>query len=234
MMAQKLCLFYAGYACRMPSLYFDSVRLVNDCRDSGEQEFDKCLSEFEKELEHDSYEPFTQLRTAVSIAKYFNLQVQPIPQDEKTYFIWMPHYIGKMEDRFPMNQIAYYYFYYARRISELICTLGVSRVSLHLMAESCFIRPDLTERTQKNLEDAEYILFRLIASSALLSSEYGHRYFNVFYQDLNRRFALFRNLDISKMKTADMKATVQNMDDYMTNARKGIQKCICTLRDLSY
>jgi hypothetical protein len=232
MMSQRLCLFFAGYTCCHPSHYFGTKRLLREVERS-DPETGNIIQSIARDLEEHSHESYSHLRTAASIANYFNIPTFALPQDDESYFPWMEHYIGKVEDRFPMNQIAYYYFFYSRRISELISSLRVVRAQLQLMVE-CGKRADLVAGANLQLQTAEYILFRLIAAAALLSSEFGHRFFNVFYQDINKRYAVFRNINVSTMSNGDLKAMMNNIDDYSSQVRKGIEKCICTLRELSY
>jgi hypothetical protein len=232
MMSSRLCLYYAGFACRMPSLYYELNAFADQLSSRDHKTLKECGDRLALTLEDAEHESISQIRTASNIATHMKVPLLPEPGDLDSYTRWRDHFIEKVEDRHPMNQINYYYFYYARRMAELYCNIGAARQYL-LLEPSLKDHVEVKHLVGKNLADAEYILFKLIAAAALLSSEHGHRHFNVFYQDINKRFGLFRQVDHEHLKNGEREALALNLEHYGILVKKGIEECFCTINRLS-
>src|ERR1700749_478588 len=122
-MSQRFCLFYAGYTASAPSLYFNKVVLLN----SYLQEYQEStwLKNLSQQLSDESYTTDADIKTALSSADYFKLEVMPQPSVPDAYFNWLKDYIAVFEEQFPLTRIEHYYFFYARKIAEMLLHLGM-------------------------------------------------------------------------------------------------------------
>src|SRR5690606_22610988 len=125
------------------------------------------------------------------VATQLELTLPPGPKQAEEYFNWLGSFVETFENAFPMSKIDHYYFLFGRKLAE---------ISSNIKFALCCIKTDkalgnllnLGRKTDKCLKDNEFILFKLIAPAALLSSEPRHLFFNRHYKDLSSSWDPFR------------------------------------------
>lgn len=230
-MGQRICLFFAGYSAYAPSLYFNKLSFVNQyegCQDPVLRHFSLCFSE---ELTESAYEQESNLRTANSLAAHFEIPVPGEPRNPVSYFEWLNSYVEGFEREFPMSRMDHYYFLYSRKLAEIFSNLGQAESFLrseHQIRDHAF----LMKKVNNCLKDSEYILFKLIASAALLSSEPRQNYFNTLYKQLNSGYDPFRGRNLSDMDIAGQQQLCADISSYRSSIKEGIKKCVSMLKEL--
>lgn len=227
MLAERFSLFYTGYALSLPQTY-EHIEGLNEkyLHAPISESLRERLKNRVMEL---GYLRASALNVAESVAQSLRLPVPNFQKDE-TYLQWMESFITRVEDRYPMNQIGYYYFYYARMVTTLlgnIC-LGVTRFSLYSELKD----PILLQKGSENIRDCEFILFRLIAAAALISGEHGHRYFNTYYKDLNQQFESLTSISWSQLSPEQMQQELPALIKFETFAKEGFDGCFVTISHL--
>ena len=231
MMSQRLCLFNAGYSAYAPSLYYNQMSLTNSYSGHPEARGRECILKLTEYLQGCKDENNSYLETAIGIAKQFDLQTLSPPANYIEYFTWRNQFTEVFENQFPMSRIDHYYFLYSRKIAEIIGNLGLIECYLGLQIESANAL-DLKSGVDKCLKDTEYILFKLIAAAALLSSEPRHGYFNATYKEINAHFMPFRNMDILQLKEGELKNLAGDLKSYRNTVEDGYKKCAGLLKEL--
>jgi hypothetical protein len=231
MMNHRFNLFYAGYTAFLPSLYYNQLSLVQNYQTQEDEEIRNCLAKMcetvkQKEAEYNSY-----LQSAVGIAEEFELEVLPRPSSHTEYFNWLTHYADTFEKHFPMSRIDHYYFLYSRKLAEIYSHLGLIKFYIGLTLD-LNNRLDLTHRIDKSLKDAEYIIFKMMAAAALLSSEPRHHYFNVFYKSMSNDYQTFKQVNVQDFDPEKFKALNADVDKYQCTIEDGYKKCIGLLKEL--
>jgi len=228
-MSQRFCLFYAGFAASAPSVYFNKMELLDQYlplqNANGQNE------KFSNDLQYLRYENDTSIKTAISIAGYFKLDVLPEPVDSEDYFKWLKHYINVFEEQFPLTQIDHYYFLYARKIAELLAhTVMVSALTELALVQKEPV--DLFYEMDKHLSELETVIFKTMAAAALLSSEPRHGYFRAFYAEITSAFAQFKTIHASELDNSGLKALQKNMEAFKYLILNGFKRCIILLKEL--
>jgi hypothetical protein len=231
MMSQRFSLFYAGFTAYAPALYFHQLEFADSCLTEENGLLHTYISEFSKNLEDKVYESSTHIKTAMSVANHLEIEQLPLPVTHAEYFSWLNHYIESMEKEFPMGRIDHYYFLYARKIAEIICNLGLIKTYVDVTV-ALDGQIDLSRKIEKCLKDTEFILFKLMAAAALLSSEPRQNYFNEFYRLLCNEFLPFKNVDVAHFEKPQLIKLNTSIKDYDLLVMDGFKKCIGLLKEL--
>ena len=231
MMSQRFSLFYAGLTSYLPALYFKQLEFVSSCDVTQAQELEKCLNEFSKKINNKADEANSHLKTAISIAKHFDLEPSPHPQTHDDYQPWLDQYISLIEQEFPMSRIDHYYFLFGRKIAEIHCNTLLVEGYTDLLLQ-CKHSIDLSARIEKCIKDNEYILFKLMAAAALISSEPRQNYFNVYYRSLCNEFEAFKEFEPGFSDVHQLKKLRACAKDYDLLVMDGFKKCIGILKEL--
>ncbi len=231
MMNHRFNLFYAGYTAYLPSLYYNQLSLVQNYQTQEDEEVRTFLTKLcdtlkQKEDGYDSY-----LKSAVRIAEDFELEIMPRPSSHTEYFTWLAHYTDTFERQFPMSRIDHYYFLYSRKLAEVYAHLGLIKFYIGLTLD-LNNRLELKHRIDKSLKDAEYIIFKMMAAAALLSSEPRHHYFNAFYKLMSNDYKSFKEVNVQEMDEQQFKVLNQDVDKYQCTIEDGYNKCIGLLKEL--
>jgi hypothetical protein len=231
MMSQRFTLFYAGFTAYAPALYFSQLEFVDACKNQNDEALAAYISKFSEALQDTEYESTSHLKTAISVAEHLNIDIQSRPHNYEDYFNWVSHYTECFEREFPMGRIDHYYFLFARKISEILNNLGLLKIYLGIKASS-EIEFDVSRKMEKCLKDIEYILFKLMAPAALLSSEPRQNYFNVYYRSLCQEFLTLKEMDLSTINEWDFKKVESSVADYNLVVMDGFKKCVGLLKEL--
>lgn len=231
MMSQRFSLFYAGLTSYLPALYFKQLEFVSTCDATEAQGLEKCLQEFSEKINDKADEANAHLKTAISIARHFDLEPCPHPQTPYDYQPWLEHYISIIEGEFPMSRIDHYYFLFGRKIAEIHCNTLLVKGYTDLLLQ-CKKGINLSARIEKCIKDNEYILFKLMAAAALISSEPRQNYFNVFYRSLCNEFNAFKEFEPNFSEVHQLKKLQACAKDYELLVMDGFKKCIGILKEL--
>ena len=174
-----------------------------------------------------------RLRTAYSIAKEFEVDAPELPANADEYFEWFPAFVKAVEKSFPMSRIDHYYFLFGRKISEILVNSEFASCCLDLQLE-LGNGVDLSRKTDKCIKDNEYILFKLIAPAALLSSEPRQNFFNVYYRSINAAFEPFRGLEVAGLESAAMSKLSSDLRAYQKQVEDGYSDCESHLKALTF
>src|SRR5690606_33921137 len=123
-----------------------------------------------------------------------------------------------------------YYFLFGRNCTELLTNLQFACTCLEIEIETENTL-QLQRQIDKCIKDDEYILFKLIAPAALLSSEHRHNFFNVYYKKINVAFEPFRGLESGNEKE-DMRQLHSGLTDYCKQVEAGLKECFTQLQEL--
>ena len=231
MMSQRFTLFYAGFTAYAPALYFNQLELIASCKNDEDEAVENYISTLSKEVGDKEFESISHLKTAISIAGSMEIEILPQPFNFEDYSAWLNHYTTCFEKEFPMGRIDHYYFLFARKISEISVNLGLLNTYVDLMTSSKGSM-DLSRKIEKCLKDIEYILFKLMAAAALLSSEPRQNYFNVYYRSLCQEYLPFKDIDTKALEEADLKKLHGFAQDFDLVVMDGFKKCIGLLKEL--
>jgi hypothetical protein len=228
-MSQRLNLFYAGYSVAAPSYYYKVLAFLK--QHEGNTEFHPALSGFKTEIlkQNDQHKSF--LVTADELASNFNISIPDLPESNEEYFEWQKSYIDAFERKFPMSRIDYYYFFYGRKIAEIYANISLARTfigySFKLDGQI-----NMRSRIDSCLKDTQFIIFKLIAAAALLSSEPRLNFFNVFYRQVSAEFEKFKSVDISEISNEELQKLSENLASYNGIVSEGYGKCITLLEEM--
>lgn len=231
MMSQRFSLFYAGLTSYLPALYFKQSEFVSSYDVTEAPELEMCLQEFSQKLNDTADEANSHLKTAISIAKHFDLEPSTHPQTHYDYHTWLEHYISLIEREFPMSRIDHYYFLFGRKIAEIHCNTLLVKGYTDLLLQ-CKQGIDLSARIEKCIKDNEYILFKLMAAAALISSEPRQNYFNVYYRSLCNEFNAFKEFERNFSERHQLKKLQTCAKEYDLLVMDGFKKCIGILKEL--
>jgi len=231
MMSQRFTLFYAGFTAYMPALYFSQLEFIDLCKTEENEVVNKYISEFSISLKDKVYENNAHIKTAVSIAEHLEIKTLPNPLTYEDYFNWLSNYSDCFEKEFPMGRIDHYYFLFARKTAEILCNLGLLSTYIELTV-STHASLNLSKKIEKCLKDIEYILFKLMAAAALLSSEPRQNYFNIYYRSLCQEFVPFKGLNTDGIEITDLKKLSVSVKEYDLVVMDGFKKCIGLLKEL--
>lgn len=215
----------------MPSLYFNQLAFIESVNDEHNKSLSDCLSSLLTTVSEGEQEARVHIVTAKGLAEYFKVPVPEIPLHHIEYFNWLRQYIDALETQFPMSRIDHYYFLFARKIAEITCNIGLMETynRVYITHRSLL---DLSSKYAKCLKDTEYILFKLMASAALLSSQPRQNYFNSFYKELSEGFTPFKNVEVNKLNEQELIEFNSSLQNYQATLKNGFKKCITLLKDL--
>lgn len=233
MISQRFNLFYAGYAAYKPSLHYNREALYGKVSaDRTVKGYDDCLRKLKSSIENTEDEAKSNLATAASLGQAFDLSIDYQPKSLSDYFTWLNLYSDAFEGRFPMSRIDHYYYLYGRKNAELICNTGLmqSYLDLHLGTD---LKLDIWSGINKCLRDNEYILFKLIAASALLSSEPRQNYFSDHYKLISNEFRPFRNINFSLLPEEQLFKLKEDLSVYESTVITGFKGCLQLLSGIN-
>ncbi|MBL7930704.1 MAG: hypothetical protein JNL60_02315 [Bacteroidia bacterium] len=230
-MSQRFSLFYAGYTSYIPSLYFNQLAFIESINDENNSSLQDCLGSLSTTVSNRELEVRGHLVTARSLAEHFKIPIPDAPQHHVEYFGWLRQYIDAFESQFPMSRIDHYYFLYARKIAEIACNIGLLRTYNQVYATKC-VDLDLSAKYNKCLKDTEYILFKLMAAAALLSSQPRQNYFNSYYKSLSEEFSKFKSIEISGLSAERLTEFNDLLKEYEVVLGNGFKGCISLLKEL--
>lgn len=231
MMTPRFNLFFAGYSAYAPVQYYSKLKLVTTYQDEKDEQIVSRIAGLKSSLEDEEPEYTSYLTSAMAIAKDFELAVLPQPTSHQEYFEWLQHYTIAIENHFPMSRIEHYYFLYARKIGEIVSNNSLLRCYVEVNRDLNG-KVDFRQKMEKCLRDTEYILFKLVASAALLSSEPRHNYFNLLYKEMNLGFQPFRELDVKELSEDICKVLIEDLNNYNSLVIDGFKKGIGLLKEL--
>jgi hypothetical protein len=231
MMSQRFCLFDAGYSAYFPALHFNKMSVVTNFSEHSEESVKSYAGGLITELEKEAGESRSRLEKACELAKVFDLSPGDLPSGYVTYFPWLAGFTDLFETQFPMSRIDHYYFLYGRKLAEIQTNIGLTQWYIKLFLNSKKLL-DLTSGIEKCLKDTEYILFKLVACAALLSSEPRHGFFNVNYKKLNESYAPFREITFRELNDEQIEETQGKLAWYYEQVSSGLQHCVSSLQEL--
>lgn len=230
-MSQRFSLFYAGYTSYLPSLYFNQLAFIESVNDENNKSLNECLTSLLTTVSEGEQEARGHIITAKSLAEYFKIPVPDVPFHHIEYFNWLRQYIDALETQFPMSRMDHYYFLFARKIAEITCNVGLM-ITYNRVYTSHRSLLDLSAKYNKCLKDTEFILFKLMAAAALLSSQPRQNHFNSYYRELNEGFKPFKDIDINSLNESELARFDKNLNAYLLVLENGFKKCIGLLKEL--
>lgn len=229
MMSQRFCLFYAGYTASAPILYFNKMALLTNWQpEENKQDNLRNLSQQVQDL---NYESVCSIKTAISIADHFKVDVLPEPSVPDDYFKWLKDYTYAFEEQFPLTRIEHYYFFYSQKIAEILAHIGMIS-TLSELAQQLHLQENVLKQIDKYLSETEVLIFKNKAATALLSSEPRHSYFRKLYNEINANFEKFKTLKVLGFNTNDLQTLRENMEEFKFSILNGFKQCIVVLKDL--
>lgn len=231
MMSQRFTLFYAGFTAYAPALYFNQQQFFEACKTEGNEVLNSYILQLSDGLQERSSECNTHLKTAISVAEQLDIRILPQPNGHEDYYNWVMHYTDCFEQQFPMARIDHYYFLFARKVSEILGNLDLLKTYADIVL-STDMSIDLSRKVEKSLKDIEYILFKLMAAAALLSSEPRQNYFNVYYRSLCQEFQPLKGIQANNMQKKDFQKLKTLVEEYNILVMDGFKKCIGLLKEL--
>jgi hypothetical protein len=230
-MSQRSGLFNAGYSVVAPLPYFNQLALIDRCSASDNLVIKSMVQEMKDEMAVLNSSREKHLQAASELALHFNIPTPALPGTPAEYIGWKNQYIEAVEERFPMSRIDFYYFFYGRKLSEILCNVDQLRRIAGYSAEVAD-GLDLWKKADDCFKDSQYIIFKLIAAAALLSSEPRHNYFNVYYKQFSHEFEQFSSTDLKALTEDGKKALVTNLESYQAMLLEGYHKCVSLLLEL--
>lgn len=230
-MSMRYNLFNVGFSACKPSYYFNRQALYHRYFNSIDENLSRKISSLHDQLEIEDKENRVLIEQVVRLAGLFQIKLPITSLTHENYFAWFNDCVELFEKEFPMTRIDYYYFFYARKLSEIVCCLDMLGVYLELS----IVANDkvyFLEKAGSNLKDVEYILFKLIAPAALLSGEHRHFYFNTFYKEMCTNFEPFRQTNLEEMGVAQLNLFNTKIAEFRTSVMEGYSKCTNLLKDL--
>jgi hypothetical protein len=230
-MNQRLSLFFAGYCAYNPALYYGQKSLVDEFSSSEDEILRGQINLLSQSLADAHFEPESNIATAISIAEKLEIKTLKKPVDPSTYFDWRENYTEQFESQFPMSRIDHYYFLYSRKIAEVFSNIGLAEKLLgikYFLSGEC----PADRKIDKYLKDSEYILFKLIAAAALLSSEPRHSCFNQHYRQLSQGYQQFKDITAGTLDREEIPALCNRLLNYQRDVEKAVKECVVVLKDL--
>ena len=229
-MSQRICLFFAGYTSSAPSLYYNKLVLLNNYL-AEDGEVGGGIKHLAEENDEMSYESMSNIKTALSIADHFKLRVQWQPGIADEYFEWLKDYVSAFEEEFPLTRIEHYYFYYSRKIAEMLSHIGMVNTLCEL-AQLLQMQESILRQIDTHLSEIETLIFRHKAATALLSSEPRHGCFRDLYNEMNTAFEEFKAMNVLKLEANGLKELEAGMNEFKDMILNGFKKCIVQLKEL--
>ena len=234
MIGQRFNLFYAGFTAFLPAMHYNLCALTENVSKThnGAAGVD-LYAHLGKLINESEDEAKTHLNTTLGLATDFELALPNMPLSFSEYFAWQQLVTERFEEKFPMSRIDHYYFLYGRKNAEIICNTSLieTLIELHVRTDG---RLEYWRSVDKYLKDNEYILFKLIAASALLSSEPRQTYFSAHYTTINNEFKKFKNLNLTTADKESLLKTKDELERYRHLVMDGFKKCIGLLKEMQY
>lgn len=230
-MGQRFSLFKAGHFAHAPACHFNELLLAQQHAANGDERVRAALERLQSAGMEMKPALIGQLRAATDIVLDFDLESPPVPETAQDYFGWLPRFVEVVEQNFPMSRIDHYYFLFGRKGTELQTNLEFACTCLELDI-SLDKALNLERKTDKCIKDNEYILFKLIAPAALLSSEPRHNFFNVYYKKINADFEPFRGIEVSGMSKEELEGLCARLRAYADGVSSGFKQCLSQLEQL--
>lgn len=232
MISQKLNLFYAGFATVQPSLHYNREALYQKVsKEVLPQDYSNCLQKLKSLIENTSHEAESHINTACHLARHFNIEIATVPRSLNAYFTWQGQICNAFEERFPMHKIDHYYFLYGRKNAEIMTNAGLMQSYLDIYFGMDH-KVEIWTGFNKCLKDTEYILFKLIAASTLLSSEPRQGQFTEHYKNINEAFRIFRNLEPAYLKEVYLLKLKNELVNFEDTVISGLKRCMKLMSNL--
>jgi hypothetical protein len=224
MMSQRFNLFNVGFNASLPGLYFSKQKFKETFPPHTDSEVQNLISTYFQNFDLDKKDNHTHLASALDLANHFDITDLNIPETSTDYFIWLDELVAEIEMKFPLSRIEHYYFLYPRKVVELIISLGLIKVVVDLQLH-CKQNLDLSSHLKSKIKDCEFIVFKLMAPAALLSSEPGQKCFNDLYKQIVDAIQPFKGLQIENMSVDQLLKTKSDVDNFSDMLMKGCAEC---------
>lgn len=230
-MSQRFNLFYAGFTISLPAVYYSKQNLGQTITSNETEKIDLPLKEYVRNFDHEKEEYDSHLVSALELAKHFEIQGYEKPDSVPDFIDWQTKLIAEFESMFPMGRIEHYYFLYARRLAELIHNMLLLKtcVDIHMISNH---QVDMSRYLHKYIKDSEYIIFKLMAPAALLSSEPRQSCFNNLFKQMNEEIKLFKNLPLESASNEELLQLKNSADNFHVLLVNGFKTCIGLLKEL--
>ena len=210
--------------------YYSQLALTKDVG-GDDPDVNKALADFTKSLA-DSFSTHQQdVATAAELAGKFSITVSAPGDSPEHYDSWRMSYVESFEKQFPMSRIDHYYFFYGRKLSEIACSVSVACVLLTFQ-RTLKGKVDFAYKIEKCLKDCEFILFRLTAAAALLSSEPRHGHFRESYRLISEAFDRFRYTKIDSLDATELDQLCAGLTEYGELVNGQARQCADLLKEL--
>jgi hypothetical protein len=230
-MSQRFSLFNAGFSAAAPAQFYSQLQLADQFRAHADEQVRREMEGLVNSLKAHENEYLASLSLARELASGLEITLGTLPTNPNEYFDWLPRYVEEFEHSFPMSKIDHYYFLFGRKLAELATNVRLASTCLELEA-SLNKALALEAKTEKYIRDNEYILFKLIAPAALLSSEPRHNYFNLLYKSMNSSFESIRKLDYRSLAVEEMRKACDELRKFENQVREGYASCSSLLKEL--
>ena len=229
-MNPRCCLFNAGYFAQMPAIYFSKKTFAEKYTGHESAEIGVYFRNLMETVESSFPEAGHCLDEATKLAERFQVQIGDKPTSEHAYSNWIGSYIENFERQFPMTRIDHYYFLFGRKLAEIIKNTELL-ICFNTVLSDLGRGIDLSQEVQRCTKDNEFILFKLMAGSVLLSSEPRHGYFNSLYRQMCQEFELIKSFDFisGNIERNRMQSELRDFEKSVTD---GFEKCCALLKEL--
>jgi len=229
-MSQRYNLFHAGYAANTPYLYCELNAIDKTVRENPVS--DSITHINPAFLDQKKLQGENSLQNFINFSQQFGLSLPDLASIDSGYQDWRKHVNQSFEQLFPMTKIDHYYYMFGRRLAEVI---GNTEICIELVG-SCFAtnvpHPIILNKCSKFLSDTEYLVFKMMAPAALLSGEYRHHHFSVFYKELSSLFKPMAGVEIKSLDKENLSALKQNLEAFLTTVLNGLTKSSELLKEL--
>lgn len=231
-MSLRISFFRAGLTAFAPTTYFELESLFN-LISVGEQALKAEEMEWiEAELVRIKQAGLNSLEKAIENAHEYRLDIMARPANLTEFVAWRQDYSSAFEAEYPMSRIDHYYFLFGFKLAELICNVELLECYLPLL-KTAEKHEQVLKRSTKSLKDIQFVLFKLMAPTALLSGEHRHHYFSVYYKEISKGFEGLANYDIEQLNPAEINAFKNRIEEFGLLMHTGLNKCLSLLEELN-
>lgn len=231
MIIQRYNLFSVGYSASLPHLYFSKLKIKETFPIHEDSEIQKLVSDYFQTFDKDKDANCKHLTNTIALAKDFDFHDFVTPHTSVDYFKWLDELVIAFEQLFPLSRIEHYYFLYARRIAELVKNMGLIKTYVDLQL-NCKQTIEFTTKIESSIKDCEFIVFKLMAPAALLSSEPRQSCFNEFYKKIAESMQVFKELNIANASAQQLLMIRTEAENFSNMLTEGYDKCISALNEL--
>jgi hypothetical protein len=231
MMSQRFNLFDVGINASLPGLYFSRQKFKERFPPVDNNEIQQVIITYFQSFDLDKKETHSHLTSALDIAKHFDIIDLDLPETCTDYFNWLDELVAEFEKKFPLNRIEHYYFLYARKVAELIVSLGLIKTFVDLQL-NCKQNLDLSSHLKNKIKDCEFVAFKLMAPAALLSGEPRQSCFNEFYKQIVESILPFKDFQIENASVEQLLKIKSEAENFSVMLQTGYAKCKDVLYDL--